>query len=130
MEDRKPWRCEVELLPGSEARWLRIEAQANAAGTWTLALIDVSALISSSGGTTRDDRARTALNITEAIPVGTYTMVLEPGSALASFRFLSERFLELTGLDRDTALSDPLKAFACVHPDDYNTWVQLNAEAF
>lgn len=130
LEDHKPWRCEVELLPGSEARWLRIEAQANAAGTWTLALIDVSDLISSSGGTTCDDRARTALNITEAIPVGTYTMVLEPGSALASFRFLSERFLELTGLDRDTALSDPLKAFACVHPDDYDTWVQLNAEAF
>jgi PAS domain S-box-containing protein len=78
----------------------------------------------------RSTLARTALEITEAIPVGTYTMVLRPGNPLASFSFMSERFLQLTGLERAAALEDPLKAFACVHPDDYNAWVQLNAEAF
>ncbi|MEB3183797.1 MAG: PAS domain S-box protein, partial [Cyanobacteriota bacterium] len=78
----------------------------------------------------RDDLARTALEVTEAIPVGTYTMVLRPGSPLASFSFISERFLELTGLERQEALDDPLKAFACVHPDDYDAWVQSNAEVF
>lgn len=78
----------------------------------------------------REQLAQTALEITEAIPVGTYTMVLRPGSELASFSFMSERFLQLTGLKRHEALADPLKAFACVHPDDYDAWVQLNARVF
>ncbi len=68
--------------------------------------------------------------LTENIPVGTYTMVLEPGADLANFRFMSTRFLELTGLSREEAESDPLKGFACVHPDDYDEWVALNAKTF
>lgn len=128
--DRKPWRCDVELLPGTACRWLRIQAQCAPEGVWTLTLVDISDLINTATPANQDDLGRTALNITEAIPVGTYTMVLEPGSELASFRFMSERFLELTGLEREGALADPLKAFACVHPDDYDTWLQLNAEAF
>jgi hypothetical protein len=66
----------------------------------------------------RDELAQTALAITEAIPVGTYTMVLRPGAELARFCFMSERFLEICGLEREAALADPLNAFACVHPDD------------
>ncbi len=73
---------------------------------------------------------RTAYELTENIPVGTYTMVLPPGGTLARFSFMSRRFLELTGLDRDEAASDPLNAFACMHPDDYAAWVKLNAEVF
>ena len=73
---------------------------------------------------------RTAYELTENIPVGTYTMVLRPGDALAKFSFMSQRFLELTGLDRATAASDPLRAFACVHPDDRAAWVERNARAF
>jgi len=71
-----------------------------------------------------------AYMLTENIPVGTYTMVLEPGAELANFRFMSTRFLELTGLTREEAEADPLKGFACVHPDDYEKWVALNAKAF
>ena len=71
-----------------------------------------------------------ALELTENIPVGTYTMVLAPGDSLGRFSFMSRRFLELTGLKRETAEKDPLQAFACVHPDDYDTWLQKNAEAF
>lgn len=78
----------------------------------------------------RDELAQTALAITEAIPVGTYTMVLRPGADLARFSFLSERFLEICGLDRETALADPLNVFACVHPDDYDAWLALNADTF
>ena len=73
---------------------------------------------------------RVIAHLTEAIPVGTYTMVLRPGAELASFEFMSERFLELTGLKREEALADPLKGFACVHPEDFDEWVRLNAEAF
>ncbi len=78
----------------------------------------------------RDELAQTALAITEAIPVGTYTMVLRPGAELAQFSFMSERFLEICGLEREAAEADPLKAFACVHPDDYDAWVALNADTF
>ncbi|HPB76646.1 MAG TPA: PAS domain-containing protein, partial [Chromatiaceae bacterium] len=84
-------------------------------------------------GEVRDLRAqleRVAFELTENIPVGTYTMVLRPGDPLGKFSFMSRRFLELTGLDRELASSDPLKAFACVHPDDYAAWVKLNAQAF
>ena len=80
--------------------------------------------------TLRAQLERTAYEVTENIPVGTYTMVLPPGEALAHFSFMSRRFLELTGLDREVAASDPLQAFACVHPDDYDRWVRLNAAAF
>ena len=74
--------------------------------------------------------AESALAITEAIPVGTYTMVLPPEGVMASFSFVSERFLQITGLERDAVLADPFQAFACIHPDDYDTWVRRNAEVF
>lgn len=86
--------------------------------------------LSSSLQQARDELAQTALAITEAIPVGTYTMVLRPGAELARFSFLSDRFLEITGLERQVAVADPLQAFACVHPDDQDAWLALNAETF
>lgn len=73
---------------------------------------------------------RTAYELTENIPAGTYAMVLPPGGTMAKFSFLSSRFLEYTGLEREEALSDPMKAFACVHPEDFDEWVRKNAECF
>ena len=73
---------------------------------------------------------QTAYDLTENIPVGTYTMVQPADGGMAEFAFMSTRFLELTGLDREEAASDPLKGFACVHPDDFDAWVELNVEAF
>jgi|GEM_PF-3556029 len=78
----------------------------------------------------RRELEQTAYELTENIPVGTYTMVLRPGEPMAHFSFMSRRFLELTGLDREEAAANPIKGFACVHPDDYDAWVRLNAEAF
>lgn len=73
---------------------------------------------------------RTAFDLTEHIPIGTYTMVLKPGDELAKFGFMSRKFLEITGLEEAEARADPLSAFACVHPEDYDDWVQKNAHAF
>jgi diguanylate cyclase (GGDEF)-like protein/PAS domain S-box-containing protein len=78
----------------------------------------------------RTTLAEHALAITEAIPVGTYTMHLPPEGGMASFGFMSERFLQICGLNRETAAADPFQAFACVHPDDHGAWVQRNAEVF
>ena len=43
---------------------------------------------------------------------------------------MSERFLQITGLEREAAAADPLNAFACVHPEDYDDWLRRNAEVF
>lgn len=73
---------------------------------------------------------RTAYEVTENIPIGTYTMIQPPEGGMANFAFMSSRFLTLTGLKRADALEDPMKAFSCVHPDDMEEWVKLNQEAF
>jgi PAS domain S-box-containing protein len=86
--------------------------------------------LSSSLQLARDELAQTALAITEAIPVGTYTMVLRPGAELAQFSFMSERFLQICGLEREAAQASALNAFACIHPDDYDGWLALNALTF
>jgi PAS domain S-box-containing protein len=78
----------------------------------------------------RAELERAAFSLTENIPVGTYTMVLKPSEEMAKFDFMSTRFLEITGLTREEARSDPLKAFACVHPDDFETWVEKNVHCF
>ncbi|MBU3664753.1 MAG: PAS domain S-box protein [Chthoniobacterales bacterium] len=78
----------------------------------------------------REKVERTAYELTENIPVGTYTMVQPPGGGMAYFSFMSTRFLELTGLDREAARDNPMNAFACVHPDDQEEWVRKNAYVF
>ena len=78
----------------------------------------------------RHQLERTAYELTENLPVGTYTMVQPADGGLAQFRFMSTRFLELCGLNREEAYADPLKGFACVHPEDYDGWLALNARAF
>lgn len=76
------------------------------------------------------DILRVAYDLTENIPVGTYTMVLRPGDEIANFHFVSKRFLEITGLTREEAQSDPLRAFECVHPEDLPVWIEKNRYAF
>jgi PAS domain S-box-containing protein len=71
-----------------------------------------------------------ALAITRAIPVGTYTMELLPGETLAKFSFMSERFLEITGLNLEEARAEPLRVFDCVHPEDYDRWLGASLAAF
>ncbi len=49
---------------------------------------------------------------------------------MAKFSFMSSRFLELCGLERQAAEENPFNAFACVHPEDHAEWVRKNAESF
>ena len=78
----------------------------------------------------REQLERAAFELTENIPVGTYTMVQPPDGGMAYFSFMSTRFLELTGLERSEAEADPMNAFACVHPDDHAEWVRKNTYVF
>ena len=64
---------------------------------------------------TREDREqlqrraveRMAYEVTQNIPVGTYTLIFKPGAAQGRFLFVSQRFIELTGLNRQDLLNDP-----------------------
>lgn len=77
-----------------------------------------------------DELVRAAYELTESIPVGTYTMVLRPGEELGRFAFMSKRFLRICGLDRATLDGDATRVFEILHPDDLDHWLELNRRAF
>lgn len=69
--------------------------------------------------------------LTENMPAGAYTMVLEPGEKFARFDYVSGAFTDMCGLTREEALTDPAAALLrCIHPDDLGEWMRLNQEAF
>lgn len=71
---------------------------------------------------------RTAYELTENIPVGTYTFVKRPGQRLGKYEFMSNRFIELQGLDREAVAADIRNGLPVVHPDDAEEWARLNLE--
>jgi PAS domain S-box-containing protein len=78
----------------------------------------------------RDELAHTALAITEAIPVGTYTTVRRPGELEARFAFLSDRFVEICGLEREALQGNEVsRAFTSLHPDDRAEFLRLERDA-
>lgn len=77
-----------------------------------------------------DELAHTALAITEAIPVGTYTTLRRPGEQQARFAFLSDRFLEICGLEREALQgAEVSRAFSSLHPEDQAEFLRLEHEA-
>lgn len=72
---------------------------------------------------------KTAYELTENIPVGTYTMVQPAEGGLAQFKFMSRRFLEISGVTREQ-MQDPMRVFKDIHPEDYEEWVAKNVRAF
>ena len=86
--------------------------------------------LSSSLQTAQDELAQTALAITEAIPVGTYTTVRRPWEQQARFAFLSHRFLEICGLEREALQgAEVSRAFLSLHPEDQAEFLRLEQEA-
>ena len=72
---------------------------------------------------------RSAYELTENIPVGTYTFVKRPGQRLGKYEFMSKRFVELHGLDREAIQADIRNGLEVLHPDDAEEWARLNLEA-
>lgn len=72
---------------------------------------------------------RSAFELTQHIPVGTYTMRLAPGKSQAQYTFLSQRFVVLTGLDPEQVYRDPDHVFAVLHPDDKEAWIQAHKQS-
>lgn len=50
---------------------------------------------------------RMAYEVTENIPIGTFTLIYRSTESRGQFLFVSQRFLELTGLQRKDVMSDP-----------------------
>lgn len=70
--------------------------------------------------------AEAAYKLTENIPVGTYTIEFNAAGE-PYFSFCSSRWLTMLRLDRAAVMADPTLAFQCVHPDDMEGFVALNA---
>jgi PAS domain S-box-containing protein len=73
---------------------------------------------------------RIAYEVTENIPVGTFTIITQPGRTRPRFAFLSRRFLQITGLSRDLLDRNFREALAIVHPDDRVLVAKLYTDAF
>ena len=73
---------------------------------------------------------RIAYEVTENIPVGTFTIMVEPRRRQAHFSFMSRRFLQITGLHQNGAAAHLRRFFAIVHPDDRPELMGLYRRAF
>ena len=72
-----------------------------------------------------EDEAKTALHLTENIPVGTYVL-LSPHQGPQRYTFLSKRWLEMTGLDPVKLKEDISHYFSIVHPEDREAAIAHN----
>lgn len=70
----------------------------------------------------RSAAERMAFEMTEHIPVGTFTLRQHPQELWRRFEFISERFLSLTGLQRSALMQDPRRFVDCIHPQDLDQW--------
>ena len=80
--------------------------------------------------TIQQKQQRTAIELLQNVPMGTYTMLQPADGGIAQFSFVSDQFLKFLGLTREEALQDIMTAFRCIHPDDLDSWVALNVQAF
>jgi len=74
---------------------------------------------------------RIAYEVTEHIPIGTFTITRTAGQTWPRLSFMSRRFGQITGLKPQQTVGRTLrKAFAIVHPQDRAMMVRLYKQAF
>ncbi len=71
---------------------------------------------------------KTALEVTENIPVGTYVLQGLPGER-PRLTFVSRRWLEMLGLDRDSIGAEPAALLGLLHPADRESFEASNDKA-
>jgi PAS domain S-box-containing protein len=79
--------------------------------------------------TTREQLQRTAYELTENIPVGTYVLEFDAGGN-PRFTFLSERYLAMTGLKREEVMANHALALKPMQDSDRAEIERLNREVF
>lgn len=78
---------------------------------------------------TREHLQRTAFELTENIPVGTYVLEFDADGS-PHFTFLSERFLAMTGLKREEVMANHALALQPMQSTDRSQIERLNREVF
>lgn len=106
-----------------ETRWYRLEAAArrlpDGLTVWDGAVIDITERRQA------EDEAKTALHLTDNIPVGTYVL-LSPHQGPQRYTFLSKRWLEMTDLDPVKLKEDISHYFSILHPEDREEAIARN----
>lgn len=77
----------------------------------------------------REQLQRTAYELTANIPVGTYVLEFDPAGS-PHFTFLSERFLAMTGLQREEVMANHALALQPMRSTDRSEIERLNREVF
>ena len=73
----------------------------------------------------RRNAERMAYAVTKNIPVGTYTLIFGVNKAPPKFMFVSDRFLEITGLSRRKLRNGVEDMLALLHAGDVASWESL-----
>lgn len=133
----------VVLVVSGITDWMRLVGRTEFEGsflfpyTYSAMLVTLGTLLIRNLATSlkqsREDRAqlerraaeRMAYEVTENIPVGTYTLIYRPSEKRGNFLFVSQRFLELTGLPRKELLVDPNLFLNILHVDAWANWQQF-----
>lgn len=144
------WGCALALpmiVFTAAIDWMRLGGQTRFEGVFLLAYASTAFLIIVWGSIViglvrainqeRSHRAlletrlleKAAYELTENIPVGTYTLLQAADSTDIHFTFMSRRFLELIGLDRQTMLTGPERFIEIIHPDDLKSWMAEDRKA-
>ena len=144
------WGCALALpiiMFTAAIDWMRLGGQTRFEGVFLLAYASTAFLIIVWGSIViglvravnqeRSQRAlletrlleKTAYELTENIPVGTFTLLQPPNSADIQFTFMSRRFLSLIGLEAAQMRHGPEPFFKIIHPDDLDAWMVENHKA-
>lgn len=114
---------ESRYIIRGQTRWFRLESCArqlpNGLTVWDGVVIDVTEQRAAM------EEANQALQLTVGIPVGTYVL-LSPLEGPQRYTFLSQRWLEMTGLDPEKLKEDIAHYFSIVHPDDRDAAIAHN----
>lgn len=131
------------LLSTGTADWMRLAGKTEFEGSFYFPYVYSALLVilgtflirnlATSLKQSRADRAqlerraveRMAYEVTEHIPIGTYTLIYRPGDRRGHFLFVSQRFLELTGLQRKDLLADPNFFLNILDVDVWPNWQQF-----
>ncbi|MGD9819161.1 MAG: PAS domain S-box protein [Desulfomonilaceae bacterium] len=67
-------------------------------------------------------------DMVSGMPGGVYRLRMKPDRSW-KFDFVSDRWCELNGLEKNSVLNDPLVAFTHFHPDDKDNFIKSNEQA-
>ena len=131
---RAPFHWEGRLQVRDQEIWVAIESAPFQADDGRIrfqgVMIDITARRQAERNlnANRESLEKTAYEVTEAIPVGTYVTIVQRDGR-PHFPFVSTRWLEISGLSRKDFEANPALAIEVIHPEDRDSMIARNLEA-